>query len=453
MMPFFRTMADIPCKSILIDIFYEKKKQHLKNSLNIEQIISEFKLGDFVFTDIEIMVSVKALFDDGVLNQTFDGFSFEFERFDQIIQEVNMLKLQRSSQGAKSEAMKIDEIEKEAMKTGDGEHYHVENNEEATGLTPMLNTLSFSSLEPDKLKPDPKQIQSTEKIGTFPYYPNVKRKADIDKSLTKRLTHPDAMTAEIYNSLCQIGAKKYLSQGIKTNSTGTKTSRYKKSEPVFEKPVSILGVGGKGNCFLAGLNKGYFEISGKLGKSELNKILFEIPCPQNCGQILKITVLNVLSQPDIGGESYQNNGHPNGPIRCKRCCTNCRKLLMLCMADVKKTAVLDEEKIQKKINNIKSCNCEKGFGFYVTGLCKNQPKLDYGMNHNHCTSCVGLGTCLEDSRLGHCRNCNKHNIDRWTDYCEDCKPNRCVFSGGGHMGLGRGIFDFGIQIKNVEFNK
>jgi len=416
-------MADIPCKSILIDIFYEKQKQQLKNSLNTEEIISEFKLRNFVINDLEIMITVKRLFDDGILKQTFEGFSFDFERFDQIIQGINMLKLQRSGKVAKSEA----------METGDDcdsvENDEPENNE-ASGLTPMIHNLSVLAFEPKKLKPEPKQIKTT-----FPYYPNIKRKSDIDKSLTERLTHPDAMTAEIYNSLCQIGAKKYFSQGIISNSTGTKPSRSisKKSEPVFEKPVRIIGSDGKGNCFLAGLNKGYFEINGKLGKSELNKILFEIPCPQNCGQILKITVLNVLTQPDIGGENYQNHGHPDGPIRCKRCCTNCKKLLMLCMADEKNSAVLDEVKVQKKIDNIKSCKCDKGFGFYVTGLCNNEPQLDYGMNHNHCTSCAGLGVCLMDSRLGHCKNCHKHNVDRWTDYCKDCKPNRCVSLGGGHL--------------------
>ena len=106
------------------------------------------------------------------------------------------------------------------------------------------------------------------------------------------------------------------------------------------------------------------SIDPKNGKKELDRVIFKGKCPE-CRTELSATVKDLLNQPDDGGMYYEDEG---GPIKCETC----------------------------------------GFGYFVTGLCENNPTLDGGKFHNHCMDCQGLGKCIHDYRNAHCRWCGQH---------------------------------------------
>jgi len=193
------------------------------------------------------------------------------------------------------------------------------------------------------------------------------KKTANDKLINKTVTtkkpakpkpRKNCMNDKLYADLCAIGAKDYLE----------KSKRVKKQ--------CYIGKSNQGNCFLSALCLKHMSIDPKNGKKELDRVMFTDKCIECSGEI-KATVKDLLNQGDYGGNDYEDGG---GPLKCK--------------------------------------NCDNGY--FVTGLCANNPSLDCGKFHNHCMDCQGLGTCINDYRNAHCRWCSKHYF--------------AGLMGGGHQG-------------------
>ena len=112
-------------------------------------------------------------------------------------------------------------------------------------------------------------------------------------------------------------------------------------------------------------------------------VVHRVGC-ENCGEDIKVTVDDLASQSNSGGD-YED-GSMGGGVVCRE--TDC------------------------------------GWQGYLTGLCQGKLEVDCGKFHNHCTECKGYGSCMGDYRMAHCDGCNKHYFCGLSGFgCPKCEPD------------------------------
>jgi hypothetical protein len=155
-------------------------------------------------------------------------------------------------------------------------------------------------------------------------------------------------------------------------------------------------------CLKAALLNGAVRVPASLlhapdARPFLDTLLLEGSCAC-CGQTLRCTVREALSQATSGGD-YEDGG-PGAAIFCRSC-------------------GLGEN------------------GNYITGLCLGQPAFDSGKGHNHCTRCPDFGQCIGDYREAHCGRCGNH-------YYRGLVGGRCSCRGGGSSMMEMDDYDGGM---------
>src|SRR5690606_23189294 len=111
----------------------------------------------------------------------------------------------------------------------------------------------------------------------------------------------------------------------------------------------------------------------------LNNIVLEAKC-QSCSEPCRVTVKDILYQPDYAGLDYEE-GSEGAPFKCPKCESHS----------------------------------------YVTNICAGRAHFDSGKFHNHCTECPGFGQCIGDYREAHCSGCGKHYFQGLSGFsCPNC---------------------------------
>ena len=104
-----------------------------------------------------------------------------------------------------------------------------------------------------------------------------------------------------------------------------------------------------------------------------------------CNAPVVCTLGNASRQGNYGGNDYEDGGE-GGAEQCEKCMEN-----------------------------------DESYGMYITGLCTNDPKLDSGKFHNHCSEYPDFGICIYDYRHVHCPNCDEHFFSGLSDLpCHRC---------------------------------
>ncbi|KAJ3295527.1 hypothetical protein HDU79_009040 [Rhizoclosmatium sp. JEL0117] len=119
-------------------------------------------------------------------------------------------------------------------------------------------------------------------------------------------------------------------------------------------------------CVMAGLVRGHFGFEFTGSPKQLEYRVTGFYC-ENCNKTVSPTIRTLLYQDDYAGTDYEEGGE-NAAAKCKKC----------------------------------------GYGEYLTRMCCGMGQWDSGKFHNHCTECIGLGSCINDYRNAHCRECGLH---------------------------------------------
>eukprot|EP01083_Nonionella_stella_P073740 199599_1 len=155
-------------------------------------------------------------------------------------------------------------------------------------------------------------------------------------------------------------------QGYVVKYKGTKSNVILSEQQVDElllKYEDDIAVDKVSKCLKKGLAHGLITIDEKKG---LNTVILNSRC-NDCDKKIKCRIRHVLYQPDIGGDIY---------------------------------GVVENDEIGEDVE----CFC----GNYVTSMCAGNMYLESGKYHHHCTACPALGSCIGDSKYGHCEDCNEH---------------------------------------------
>lgn len=141
-------------------------------------------------------------------------------------------------------------------------------------------------------------------------------------------------------------------------------------------------------CVKAAISNGYIKIIGSTGLDLKRQIL---KGSLKCGHICKVTLADVLYQPDFVGvdQSVLSN-----------------------MATV-------------FCSEYHNGSCTEGWAF-VTAMCTGKPQFDWtGQLINHCKKCdTGVfGVCVDDYKSIHCPKCGGHYSSR---SCQSCFPEHTL---------------------------
>jgi hypothetical protein len=161
-------------------------------------------------------------------------------------------------------------------------------------------------------------------------------------------------------------------------------------------------------CLKAGLLSGCIEVPDAMRLSAnpsafLEVVLLQASC-STCGAPADCTVRAALSQPEYGGNDYED-GNQEGAVQC-------------------------------------GTECD---GMYITNLCgpKEHRQLTTGKFHNHCTACPDFGQCIGDYREAHCHMCSQH-------YFQGMMGFRCQCQGGGRSDDESGESDYEHDIADQQ---
>merc|ERR1711879_117144 len=231
--------SDIPYKSTVIDIFLSSDKLEL--DITTIKTEAENRRHD-KYNDTALMVAVLRLVDDEVLIKIKNGiFRFNKSRF------LKILELCYETETCNNTTKPTRKF-KVPKRQFDGVCIM---NKMDTLYSPskyMLN-LTLNS-------PKTKQLDSNENLAItptikntnlpeFPYYPSNMKRPKINREISQKLKHKNSLKPDLYNKLILIGAKKFLKE--------------EKQEGELQNPKGVIGNNGKGNCFLSGLNQGFYK--------------------------------------------------------------------------------------------------------------------------------------------------------------------------------------------------
>ncbi|XP_033127922.1 uncharacterized protein LOC117125520 [Anneissia japonica] len=130
----------------------------------------------------------------------------------------------------------------------------------------------------------------------------------------------------------------------------------------------VIDVDSVSKCLRAGIQKRSIDISGD---NPLDNVVVVDKC-YNCLHELKVTIRDLLYQPDSVGVNFRNGGK-EATVKCPN--EKCKLL-----------------------------------GVYVTSICsKRSMEVCDGLFHHHCSLCPGFGKCIGSKcNDTHCRVCGKH---------------------------------------------
>merc|ERR1719376_295938 len=189
--------------------------------------------------------------------------------------------------------------------------------------------------------------------------------------------------------LCKPGDESICPNYLYGTMTGTFGGRKMLSCLEVERMLRQMGVDPEkcSRCVMTGIQCGAIEVTGQ--PEELDKVIF-MGRGELCDCKIPVKLGDALFQADSGGADFEK--FKGETTKAKIFCHRCRE-----------------------------SDDEYGHFYFLSYICRNNPDLNSGKYHKHCTECPGYGECIGDYRETHCPHCGGHGRRGWC-YTEGC-PN------------------------------
>lgn len=136
-----------------------------------------------------------------------------------------------------------------------------------------------------------------------------------------------------------------------------------------------------GRCVRAAIQKGFINVEGT--PDDWSQVVFK-DVEVQCGHKVEVTLGQLLSQPDYGGN--------------------------------------DKDELEDATISCGTAECEAEGKAYLSGMCLGSAFVNCGRSHNHCRECPQFGKCIMDYREMHCDKCKGHyfggRIDSYNCRCQ-----------------------------------